>query len=78
MNNKELLPCPFCGGEAEINGISEVHYISCKNCYAETRVYGSKAEAINAWNTRKYMEKQDSLKRQIPEVVETKNGNLGQ
>ena len=72
MNNKELLPCPFCGGEADIEGISELHYISCKNCYAETRVYGSKAEAIDAWNTRNYLEKQNSSS-QIPEVVE--NGN---
>ena len=52
MSNKELLPCPFCGGEADIEGISEIHYISCKNCYAETRTYGSKGEAINAWNKR--------------------------
>ena len=52
MSNKELKPCPFCGGEADIERTSELHYISCKNCYVDTRVYGSKAEAIKAWNER--------------------------
>lgn len=82
----KLKHCPFCGGKADIEGISELHYISCENCYAETRVYGSKAEAIKAWNTRNYLGKQDSSNYsefpksskgnqsvQVPEVVE--NGN---
>lgn len=68
MSNKELLPCPFCGGEADIEG-SEHHYIYCKNCFADTRTYGSKAEAIKAWNTRNYSEIPNSAKDKIPKVV---------
>lgn len=56
----ELLPCPFCGGEAETirNGIGV--FIGCfnENCpigpATSTYVdgYATEAEAIVAWNTR--------------------------
>lgn len=49
----ELLPCPFCGGEAEIRGDS-VLFVQCAKCgtrYGD-RYYATKAEAIAAWNTR--------------------------
>ena len=74
MSNKELKPCPFCGGEADIEGIPQLYYISCKNCYADMRAYGSKAEAINAWNTRNYLEKQDSSisEKIIDAIIENK------
>ena len=42
MNNSELKPCPFCGGEAEFvrkairtNGVwTDSVYVHCKNCDA--------------------------------------------
>lgn len=48
-----LLPCPFCGGEAEIRGNSAL-FVQCVNCgtrYGD-RYHTTKAEAIAAWNTR--------------------------
>lgn len=55
MKNKELLPCPFCGGEAfAVTGIVDegIRQIMCRKCYAKTTVYRTKKEAITAWNTR--------------------------
>ena len=53
----ELLPCPFCGGEAEtfagiiIGGKNENVIVECANCGAKVfRI--QEAEAIEAWNTR--------------------------
>ena len=51
----ELLPCPFCGGEAYIYAPGPIeHHVACKNpsCYAETHGWSTEAEAIAAWNTR--------------------------
>ena len=51
----ELLPCPFCGGKAEIQrNCYEQYFVVCKNCkcvmWAE---YCRDAEQVkSAWNTR--------------------------
>lgn len=49
-----LLPCPFCGGEAEvdISGGNFHWWIVCVNCGVGTAIYNTKAEALTAWNTR--------------------------
>lgn len=53
----ELLPCPFCGGEAEMltaesmNG-GYLFGIMCNDCRSRGDVYDTEAEAIAAWNTR--------------------------
>lgn len=66
MNNTELKPCPFCGGEGqleyeEVNGFYQKYYswvhVVCKNCYATIgRTYDdkdrSKMYAIKLWNRR--------------------------
>lgn len=60
MNDKELKPCPFCGGEARIVQeydamIGETFYFcECINCTG-TILYGKfnkKEYAIEAWNRR--------------------------
>ena len=57
----DLLPCPFCGGKAEmgVNKDSTVreYFVGCMNCHIRLYKIGYKrfyteAEAIAAWNTR--------------------------
>lgn len=74
----KLKPCPFCGGEAQINeryrsGIPnrKMYWISCKACgisQQNTNVSGYRyqSKAIDRWNRREpmdeVMEQLDSLK----------------
>lgn len=50
----ELLPCPFCGGEARTHYVKgyELWEVSCGQCGVELSSYLSEADAINAWNRR--------------------------
>ena len=61
--NKKLLPCPFCGGEAEIKNLEgEVVYVRYKDCMCTGKAFGEycfedeKAEAVSkaiaVWNRR--------------------------
>ena len=67
MSNKELKPCPFCGGEADIHTyedmLTDKNYteVVCGYCGVGTKG-DTQSEAIEAWNTRNYLEKQDSSK----------------
>lgn len=52
-----LLPCPFCGGEAECHQwwsatISGKYATVCTKCNCGTDYYATEAEAIAAWNQR--------------------------
>lgn len=51
---KELKPCPFCGGEAQVhkNGGNLFFRILCFTCWTSTGNYHTKKEAIEAWNIR--------------------------
>lgn len=60
MNNTELKPCPFCGGEAiksafSWGNIHDEYTIQCTVCGARTTVLKSE-EATERWNTRKPMD----------------------
>lgn len=49
----ELLPCPFCGGEAETIGDDYMEWIvECVECCASSMAFATEAEAIAAWNAR--------------------------
>lgn len=52
----ELLPCPFCGSEAElVHTRSGDDFVRCvdKSCHARTRNYHEAANlAADAWNAR--------------------------
>lgn len=55
----ELLPCPFCGGEADIKKWTSTPFaiVVCKtkDCPCSsfgTNCYNNEQEAIEAWNTR--------------------------
>ena len=57
---KQLLHCPFCGEEPEIDNYKikgiELWNVSCMNdaCFVHTETgdFESKEEAIEAWNKR--------------------------
>ena len=53
----ELLPCPFCGGKAEVvTGLIGGYNVACMRVDCDlspiTRGCATEAEAITAWNTR--------------------------
>ena len=56
MKNKELLPCPFCGGEALLVGTFHSYVVACSQCEAHSKqvwhIVDMKEKAIAAWNTR--------------------------
>ena len=51
MNNKGLLRCPFCGGEAKYDNSDGYDYIFCHECGARTFGF-NKEHAFNEWNKR--------------------------
>ena len=56
----ELLPCPFCGGEAELDAgetlddhvVKLTYYVFCFGCFVQSVKFPSEADAIEAWNCR--------------------------
>ena len=48
----ELLPCPFCGGEAETWDGAGPWHVVCTECGTIGSPCLSEAEAIEAWNSR--------------------------
>ena len=56
-----LKPCPFCGGEAELDIMPDMAgwiRVRCTNCHASTKVFAGgngrlvRVEAIARWNLR--------------------------
>lgn len=51
--SEELKPCPFCGGDAQIDEIcGEEYSAECKNCEIGTYFNTDKQKVIDAWNRR--------------------------
>ena len=61
--SETLLRCPFCGGEAKIDKtIANTVSVECTVCHASSRMIlctegDIEQKAIEAWNTRKPMER---------------------
>ena len=57
MSEIKLLPCPFCGGEAELD-IDDLGnwLVRCKKCFCRTSRSMSKFFPTVSWNTRKPMQ----------------------
>ena len=56
----QLLPCPFCGGEARLKEYTEpikISWIKCNDCGVESLPFDTIEKAITAWNTRNPMER---------------------
>lgn len=62
---EKILPCPFCGAEAEKITLNEEHevpkssswyngdVIQCTKCFCSSRIFfGEKEGIIEAWNQR--------------------------
>lgn len=62
MNEKELKPCPFCGGQAQLDhegtGRNVYSKVRCMKCYCVTKGFmistehSSDEKAIEAWSRR--------------------------
>lgn len=53
MSDKQLKPCPFCGGDAEF--IGDTQSIKCKRCggaFLCTNPLVSRLEVAEIWNRR--------------------------
>lgn len=55
-NPAALLPCPFCGGEAERDkvrfGYPPSYWVKCANCGSSTTAYSNAEAADRSWDTR--------------------------
>jgi Lar family restriction alleviation protein len=58
MENRELKPCPFCGGKPFVSnrfplfGEEATVAIVCEECNASTQRKRTERKAINDWNRR--------------------------
>ena len=57
-NKMEVMRCPFCDGEAEIQhyyDYGDQFYIQCKECECRTGNCNTQEKALRAWNNRSLM-----------------------
>ena len=52
MTELNLLPCPFCGGQATPEFSDYSSYVSCEECDISTRACTHPDEAAFFWNRR--------------------------
>lgn len=85
MSEIKLKPCPFCGGEGELNTAdfnSCYSLVKCKQCGAEcgmvgiSRKYCSDEKAAEAWNRRTDDDRSEAIREfaeKIKGLVKQKN-----
>lgn len=60
MSEVKLKPCPFCGGEAQIQCVpnygmeGKYYYGLCLKCHSKTQARPAEISAAVDWNTRRY------------------------
>lgn len=77
----DLLPCPFCGGEAFSDKINAPHWktgketfwVECRSCVAMTVPEETEAAAIEKWNTRTATAEIKRLRGENAELREAKS-----
>ena len=57
-NEIKLLPCPFCGSEADLieqkhREYASTYYVRCKGCHCKSLERMGVGIVVEAWNTRK-------------------------
>jgi len=70
--DKELKPCPFCGGAAKYEKIRESYdleeFIECAYCGAQMSNYDESKGVEKAWNTRAYNKALTEAQERIKEL----------
>jgi hypothetical protein len=51
----ELLPCPFCSGEAITGSETGLWCVTCHQCHAEGPSFQAEEEAVRRWNCRAFV-----------------------
>ena len=77
----ELLPCPFCGSEAELNGPSSSgSWVECTNsdCGAAGGYDFVWTSAIKKWNTRATPPYYDACVNDLMQVIESQREEIAQ
>jgi Lar family restriction alleviation protein len=67
-----LLPCPFCGGEAELGNLvdEDDYFVQCKDCEVQQIANYKPRVAVRRWNQRNFPVPERRESRTAPE-----NGN---
>lgn len=68
MTDRELKPCPFCGGEARDGKDGEYFLVRCTHCGAE-QFSDIRRVAVSSWNRRAYLPPTPAEAMRCPEVV---------
>lgn len=71
---EELKPCPFCGGEAELNDCDDYVAYGCGNVACKASAF---SRTIQGWNTRTprlTKEQREAVKEAIEWIYETNEG----
>lgn len=76
---RELKPCPFCGGEAEVEsdkGVGRVYSVVCGTCQVATRWWVSPDRAIAAWHQRQGVKPRNAARQVAARIMERMIGSI--